>query len=614
MQEQDDVTIDALTDAQMFQAICPARYQVRKMIGQGGMGMVFQALDTELNREVAIKVLLHEGACDPEEQERFLREAKALGFLEHPNIVQIFSSGLLEKGNPYHVMEYLDGGSLSDELKSGPLTATRFHELVTQVLAGLAYAHSQKVVHRDLKPSNIMISKMPDGSSLVKIIDFGIARIEMTKERTALTITRTDAILGSPMYISPEQCRSEKCTHLADLYSLGCILYECVSGRLPIIGDTSFDTMYRHMTEKPEPLDTKNKSASSKQLADLISQCLEKKPEARPQSADEIATALEQIYAAGAEPLDIFTGERLPVKEKARTWIIPLVIGVLVLVAVLTPLTMSYLKEREKTVEVLNVLSQGKQEKIASEIERLKKKIGENAPKTPNLAHSRYLTDLTALIRTQLRSAKEQDVIDAEATSEELAKVARAAGDILKDRLILAHVLKAKSQWKQKKYDASQANFEEAKRILANSKLDKDILIDILLEESLLQIHLHKFDEALRIYFIVVKTYEQGGDRVLRVLSAMDRINQKLDKQGDNRSVLTQAIGTELKKMRPENRAQAEALCRCTNRVALSLYSINFEADAKELLSFSKAWQKQFPGNVKLQDDTAALSAKFGMK
>lgn len=186
-------------------AACPKKYEIKRLIGKGGMGVVFHVFDRELQRDLALKLLWTDSYCDDNMRERFMREAKAMSVLSHQNVVQLFTSGLNENGYPYHIMEYLEGESLEAELRRGPLTAARFQEVFTQVIAGLEHAHARGIAHRDLKPSNIMMCKdNPNSADVCKIIDFGIARIELSQEQAAKTITRTDAFLGSPLYMSPE--------------------------------------------------------------------------------------------------------------------------------------------------------------------------------------------------------------------------------------------------------------------------------------------------------------------------------------------------------------------------------------------------------------------------
>lgn len=301
MQEDLDTTVGLKQDSLATIVKLPERYELKGLIGQGGMGYVFKAFDHELGRDVAIKILMFDGSKSQDEQTRFLQEAKFLATLQHPNIVQILSSGIAEDGAPYHVMELLVGEPLSDEVeRHGPLKPERFYEIFKQVTAGLVHAHSCNIVHRDLKPTNIMLCKTPDGLLQVKIIDFGIARVVDTSgagDTTTLGITRTNAVLGSPVYMSPEQCRGSKVDHLSDIYSLACIMFECLTGKTVFQADSSFQIMYSHMNEEAPSLEITAQAAAGKRLGGLIDRCLRKNPAERPQSVAEIQKEMDEIYA-----------------------------------------------------------------------------------------------------------------------------------------------------------------------------------------------------------------------------------------------------------------------------------------------------------------------------
>src|SRR5579883_2785393 len=216
MSENADSTIH-LTEQKKFEVFCPSdRFEIKGSIGQGGMATVFLAHEPALERDVAIKVLPGQALHDEDSKARFLREARALGQLDHPNIVKILSSGVSTEGLPYYVMELLDGRTLSAELNElGSLSLARFYQIIKQVIAGLQQAHARNIVHRDLKPSNIIICNMADHTTSVKIIDFGIARITEGEEKGS-TITLTNAVIGSPSYMSPEQCASSELDHRSD--------------------------------------------------------------------------------------------------------------------------------------------------------------------------------------------------------------------------------------------------------------------------------------------------------------------------------------------------------------------------------------------------------------
>ena len=400
MENPDERTIQLSASSLHSLAACPERYEIKALIGQGGMGMVFRALDTQLNRDVAIKVLLFENARGKTSQERFLREAKALAVLDHPNIVRIFSSGLNDEGNPYNVMEFLEGESLSQVLSRGPLNAASFFELFSQVLSGIEHAHQQQIVHRDLKPSNIMHCKTLDGSAVYKIIDFGIARIDLGQEKEGKTLTGTGKILGSPIYISPEQCRGERGDNQSDIYSLGCIMYECISGKPPFQGETSIETMYKHMTETPVSLEVQTKSLRSKQLAHLIAGCLEKKPEDRPRLS-EIASEFQQILSAtDINRIDLFRNQDKSIKDNNRFRITGGLVAILT-VAIATGSALHFYRRSAKP-EAIKIDSPQDRitHDIASQEMRIARWKNPSLPIRGSIQRERYLDDLFLLGRS----------------------------------------------------------------------------------------------------------------------------------------------------------------------------------------------------------------------
>jgi serine/threonine protein kinase len=296
-------------DGLQFLAGLPGRYQTRGILGQGGMGIVFHAFDGQLDRDVAIKVLT--GNIEPDDRRRFLQEAKALAALDHVNIVKILSSGLADGGLPYHVMEFLEGESLLQELKrNGTMSAACFHETFLQVLAGLSHAHAQGLTHRDLKPSNLMLCRNSEGNRLIKIIDFGIARMAGAAGTDAKSLTRTNALLGSPPYMSPEQCRGEAVDHLSDIYSIACIMCECITGSPPFLGDSALEIMYRHLNDEPPRLESLAKDRSGRRLGALIDRCLSKDKVQRIQSMKELKQEIDEVFKSEVKSIGSFSRKK----------------------------------------------------------------------------------------------------------------------------------------------------------------------------------------------------------------------------------------------------------------------------------------------------------------
>ena len=265
-------------------------YEIRSLIGAGGMGEGYRASDPRLKREVAIKVLPRAFAQDADRMRRFELEAQATGRLNHPNVLAIYDVGVHE-GSPYLVSELLEGESLRDRLRAGKLPPQRVLEYARQAAAGLAAAHLAGIIHRDLKPENLFITK--DGR--LKILDFGLAKQADIAAEGEETRTSAGTVLGTVPYMSPEQVRGQKADQRSDLFSFGCVLHEMLSGEPPFKGASQADTMSAILSaERPE---LSLQSGAAPALDRIIGHCLEKDPDERFQSARDLAFDLASISA-----------------------------------------------------------------------------------------------------------------------------------------------------------------------------------------------------------------------------------------------------------------------------------------------------------------------------
>ena len=260
------------------------------------MGEVYRARDSRLGRDVAIKILPAQFAADAERLRRFEQEARAAAALNDPNIMAIYDIGTQPNGSPYIVSELLEGETLRDRLRSGPLPQRKAVEYAAQIARGLAAAHDKRIVHRDLKPENIFITK--DGR--VKILDFGLAKLiehgigdQATFAPTG-GATSPGVVLGTVGYMSPEQVRGQETDHRCDIFSFGAILYEMLSGKRAFRGETAADTMSAILKEDPPEL-TETNRAISPALERIVRHCLEKNPDERFQSARDIAFNLDAL-------------------------------------------------------------------------------------------------------------------------------------------------------------------------------------------------------------------------------------------------------------------------------------------------------------------------------
>src|SRR5579883_426453 len=259
------------------------RYEITHLVARGGMAQVYRARDALLDRPVALKVLFPELSVDRAFVERFRREAQAAANLSHPNIVPVFDWGE-DDGTYFIVMEYVDGRPLSALLRaSGPLPPERAVDIGANVAAALAYAHRHGVIHRDVKPGNVLITD--DG--LVKVTDFGIARAVNTED----SLTQTGAVMGTATYFSPEQAEGLGVDARSDIYSLGVVLFEMLTGRPPFLGDTPVAVASKHVREHP-PLPREINPAVPPDLEAVIMKCMAKSPDYRYATAEDLRVDL----------------------------------------------------------------------------------------------------------------------------------------------------------------------------------------------------------------------------------------------------------------------------------------------------------------------------------
>ncbi len=277
------------------------RYQILELIGEGGMGAVYRAMHTLMNKELAVKVLLPEYTAMEGLAKRFQQEAQSSSRLDHPGIIQVFDFGQTDDKLLYLVMAYLRGRSLSEVmLDESPLPQARAAALAGQICDALAHAHAHSVVHRDLKPDNVMIVRREDGTEQVKLLDFGIAKITQG-EGAANGLTEVGAVFGTPEYLSPEQAAGDPTDHRTDLYSLGVILYEMLSGRKLFSADTNVKYLYAHMHDAPKPLTTVVPHVGlSPALDQVVLRMLAKDPNERYQSAEELSQAFKRVVSQPA--------------------------------------------------------------------------------------------------------------------------------------------------------------------------------------------------------------------------------------------------------------------------------------------------------------------------
>jgi eukaryotic-like serine/threonine-protein kinase len=328
-----------------------SHYQIRSKLGSGGMGEVYLAEDTNLGRTVAIKLLPNEVASDPERLRRFVQEAKAASALKHPNVASIYELGEFEDTR-FIAMEHVEGETLEAKLKGTPLELNKLLDIAIQTTDALDEAHSKGIVHRDLKPGNIMITNRGQ----VKVLDFGLAKVlqpagpqsEASKLNTQ-TGTEPGLVMGTVQYMSPEQALGKQVDHRSDIFSLGILLYQMASGRLPFAGNAVTETINKIINTPPDALARLNYAIPS-ELDHIVRKCLEKDPDNRYQSAHDLLIDLRNLKrdtdSGSLASRSMASVATVPESRRAKSWKIPAAIALIVLIAIAT---FTYMQSKKKT-------------------------------------------------------------------------------------------------------------------------------------------------------------------------------------------------------------------------------------------------------------------------
>jgi serine/threonine-protein kinase len=282
------------------------KYRLVEMLGEGGMGAVWRAHNETLDVDVAIKLIRAEEVESTDgtlASDRLLQEARAAARLGHPAIARVFDFGVTDREDPYIVMELLTGEDLADTLsRRGRITATKAVATLLPIAHALEAAHTKGIVHRDIKPENIFLARLEDGRVQPKLVDFGVAKVELTKNHR---LTQTGAMLGSPVYMSPEQARGDDVDHLADVWALAVVLYEMVTGRPPFEGKNYNALLYSIIADEPPPITSFG--TGDDELWDIIRRGLEKDPDKRWSSMQQLGSRLARWMTA-RDVLEDITG------------------------------------------------------------------------------------------------------------------------------------------------------------------------------------------------------------------------------------------------------------------------------------------------------------------
>ncbi len=300
--------------------ILSERYEILEFLGKGGMGSVYKARHMLIGNIVAIKILHTHLINDDASRERFKAEAKAAISLRHPRLMSVSDYGIAPSGQPYIVMEYVDGISLAELLAEKKyLDSNEFFDLFEQVCEGLAYAHSKGIVHRDIKPSNIMLSNVREHKPNVHIVDFGIAKVLPRGETPVQHLTQTGEIFGSPLYMSPEQCKGRAVDARSDIYSLGCVMFEALTGNPPHRGESAIETLMLHVNEKAAKISERRSGIHDvAELEQIVAKALATDPDNRYQDLSQLKTDIgSRKFLVGSKAANAALPPKTPVEQQS---------------------------------------------------------------------------------------------------------------------------------------------------------------------------------------------------------------------------------------------------------------------------------------------------------
>ncbi len=275
----------------------PERYEAISILSQGGMGVIYKARHVMTDAKLAVKTLHVHLAHEEKHLLRFKQEASAASGLKHPHLVVVHDFGLTPSGVPFLVMDLIEGTNLQEQiLNYGPLSLSRFCDIFIQASDALAHAHKRGVIHRDIKPGNMILAASDDGKDFIRIVDFGIAKVIASDALTTQELTQTGDLVGSPLYMSPEQCLGTSLDARSDIYSLGCVMYEAITGKTPFLGPNSVQTIFKHIHEMPpRPSTQRSDIMIPPTIERILFLTLQKDPARRYASMEDLRIDLEIV-------------------------------------------------------------------------------------------------------------------------------------------------------------------------------------------------------------------------------------------------------------------------------------------------------------------------------
>jgi serine/threonine protein kinase len=576
------------------------KYELLEVLGSGGVGTVYKARQLDCGRLVALKILKESAATDDEYRARFLREAQALSKLSHVNIVTVYHLGFSVHSLPYLAMEYLNGQSVRAVLnRVNNLPVLLSLRIVCDAAQALHYTHHQGIVHRDLKPENMILVPVPVPNTL-KLVDFGLAGLTnlQTKEQR---LTGTGELIGTSAYMSPEQCMGKAADHRTDIYSLSACLYEMMVGEKVMDADTAVGLMYKQVNAPVPEIRAEQVDRFHPILNDIISRGMSKDPRNRYASMDEMAKALDTAMTS------LQSGAALcPARNYRPSIAIAAAVIWLILAIVSIRGWESYKAGRAQSDSVV----MSRQEKFLRQIERLKSQIGRwknpTTLKSPAL-QERYLNDLFALGRLQLISSGKQDNADAEKTYSEALDFCEHAGEGLINRKAACFALKAKAELKQGKFESSDADFNEALKLVSTESQSGALRRDILRERILLRLHTRKFADALDDFKATTGMLANANVNLATITTGVSELEQTLDKNGGSRMDMYQNIVDELLKMKPQSEEEAVQMVVLSTSIAERMGRFISLDERIRLLEFSESMLEEVRGNEKLKEHTRRL-------
>lgn len=519
------------------------KFQIVQVLGSGGVGTVYKAIQLDCNRMVALK-LLHTGAIeDSEYRARFMQEAQALSRLSHANIVSVYHMGITPSCIPYLAMEYLEGQSLRSALNNlNRLPVHQALRIARDTARALAYAHSQGVIHRDLKPENLILVNLPE-PDFVKLVDFGLAKLS-AHESDVQKLTFTGELIGTSAYMSPEQCMGKPVDLKTDVYSLSVCLYEMTVGQKPMDADTNIGVMYKHINEPVPEIRPGQVDYFDPALNEIIAKGMAKMSGDRFQNMQELIDEINKLLSNLSN-----VAKKRTRRDRALTLSICAVITIIVLGI---GSGLSRILQHTGKAENTNAASINfNQDRASHQAERLKERLlrfqGADALQT-TMQKERYLSDLLALAGAQMRSTKPGNYLEAEKTYDQALSFSASDKKRFARQNTASLALKAKAELMQDKIALADANFTEA-LLLASGNQDYELLSDILGERILLRFRTRNFagatEDILKIkglfpYIpkdgplgtmnteqVLDKNGESRLDKIMRVISVFGRLQPR---------------------------------------------------------------------------------------